>query len=282
MLLALATPSVLLSLTCTQSFTWRVTNRSITNLRRAKMAHAATAAPSSSVDPVIKMGLPSPIILGSGSFTRKLILKEMGVQFELIVRSIDEKGIGDRNGDPAELVTMLARAKGDHLVSTLANGDDDSLISLKDRNKSIDGDIGGLIVLTADQVVTHKGSILEKPDSVEEARAFVTKYSESPPRTVGACVLTHIPSGIQVSGVDSAQINFRRSVADGDLVGRLLEDDAPILMCAGGLMVEHPLVKEHIDVIDGTEDSVMGLSKDLVLRLLGELKDRLINDQTDS
>ena len=47
-------------------------------------------------------------------------------------------------------------------------------------------------------------------------------------------------------------------------------------------MVEHPLVKEHIDVIDGTEDSVMGLSKDLVLRLLGELKDRLITDQTVS
>ena len=88
-------------------------------------------------------------------------------------------------------------------------------------------------------------------------------------------MLTHIPSGIQVSGVDSAQINFLPSVADGDLVGKLLEDEAPVLSCAGGLMVEHPLVQAHISGIDGTEDSVMGLSKDLVLRLLDKMKEKL-------
>jgi septum formation protein len=227
-------------------------------------------------DPLTNIGLPSPLILGSGSFTRKLILKEMGINYELVVRSIDEKGIGDRNGDPATLVSTLAKAKGDYLVSSLTNdADEDDVLSTLAKTKKTDGEFGGWVVLTADQVVTHDGAILEKPESIEEACDFVRRYAESAPRTVGACVLTHIPTGIQVCGVDSAQINFRPSVAEGDLVGKLVADDAPVLSCAGGLMVEHPLVQEHISDIDGTEDSVMGLSKDLVLRLLKELNQRL-------
>ena len=54
----------------------------------------------------------------------------------------------------------------------------------------------------------------------------------------------------------------------------------PVLSCAGGLMVEHPAVKEYITGMDGTEDSVMGLSKALVLRLLDELA-ALLQEPTD-
>ena len=61
----------------------------------------------------------------------------------------------------------------------------------------------------------------------------------------------------------------------GEIIDNLLKEDAPVLSCAGGLMIEHPLTREHIDRIDGTEDSVMGLSKDLVTRLLGELRQKL-------
>eukprot|EP00587_Corethron_hystrix_P010682 CAMPEP_0113319228 /NCGR_PEP_ID=MMETSP0010_2-20120614/13507_1 /TAXON_ID=216773 ORGANISM="Corethron hystrix, Strain 308" /NCGR_SAMPLE_ID=MMETSP0010_2 /ASSEMBLY_ACC=CAM_ASM_000155 /LENGTH=131 /DNA_ID=CAMNT_0000176741 /DNA_START=570 /DNA_END=961 /DNA_ORIENTATION=- /assembly_acc=CAM_ASM_000155 len=130
--------------------------------------------------------------------------------------------------------------------------------------------------MTADQVVTHEGSILEKPINIEEARSFVSGYAKAPPSTVGSVTLCHIPSNIRVTGVDSATIRFFPSVAETeggkDLVQKLLEDNAPILSCAGGLMVEHPLVKEHIEKIEGTEASVMGLSKELVLHLLKELK----------
>jgi len=33
--------------------------------------------------------LPQPLILAPGSFTRKLILKEMGIDFHLLVKLID-------------------------------------------------------------------------------------------------------------------------------------------------------------------------------------------------
>ena len=123
-------------------------------------------------------------------------------------------------------------------------------------------------------------STYEKPENQEEAKDFVARYGKMPPSTVGSCVLTHIPSGIQVSGVDTATIHFRETVATSNLIERLIADGEPVMSCAGGLMVEHPYVKEHLERIDGTEDSVMGLSKDLVLRLLGELSEKIKTQNT--
>ena len=220
-------------------------------------------------DPVIDLELPSPLILGSGSFTRKLILKEMGINFDLLVMPINEKAIGDRSSSKnvVELVSLLAKAKGDHVAETIAS---DAKI-----RESLKGE--EWIVLTADQVVVQEDSILEKPESIVEAKSMVQSYGSNAPKTVGACVLTHIPSMTQVSGYDSAQINFNESLSENsdDLVDRLLSDNAPVLSCAGGLMIEHPFVREYISSIDGTEDSVMGLSKDLVLKLLKKLKQKL-------
>jgi septum formation protein len=235
----------------------------------------AAGVGASRADPLQELGLPSPLILGSASFTRKLILKEMGIPFRIVVRPIDEQSLGDRSVDPPrELVLNLATAKMDHLVREIRAGRCDD--ELFDRQESPAGaNENEYVVLTGDQVVTCNGEILEKPRSVEEARSMVGRYATHPPSTVGSAVLTHLPSGRQVSGVDTATIHFAPTIS-GDLVDQLLEyDDAPILSCAGGLMVEHPKVREHLVRIDGTEDSVMGLSKDLVLRLLAELAQSL-------
>jgi len=216
------------------------------------------------------------MILGSGSYTRKLILKEMGIDFQVIKRPIDERSIGDRasGSDPQTLVVTLAKAKMEHLVEQILNGNCDAELP-PDIPES------GYLLLTGDQVVTHNGCILEKPESIEQAKSFCQRYASSPPSTVGSCIITHIPSKLEVMGVDAATILFRSSIADvdddgKDVVDRMVAEGAPILDCAGGLMVEHPLVREHVDRINGTEDSVMGLSKPLVLRLLKELKQKLM------
>lgn len=263
----------------------------ISNITRNRSAFVTsllmTSSPSTTNNPLVDFGLPSPMVLGSGSYTRKLILKEMGIDYILKVRPIDEKKLGDRSlgSDPQKLVLTLAKAKGDHLVQGLVdptiktgnffNSEEfDEVIDVKhDLSYYNQGD--ECIILTADQVVTHANIILEKPVDIVEAKSFVERYAESPPATVGAVVLTHLPSMIQVSGVDTATIHFKKSVRECNLIDKLLEDDAPVLDCAGGLMVEHPLVKEHIIKIDGTEDSVMGLSKDLVLSLMRSMKEQL-------
>jgi septum formation protein len=225
-------------------------------------------------DPLAIYGFPQPLLLGSASFTRKLILKEMNVNYHIVVRAIDEQGLGDRERDaPADLVRTLAQAKMDHLVREIQAGNcRDDLPKSTDTDATTDK--RSWIVLTGDQVVTCNGEILEKPESIEQARDFVARYAHHPPSTVGSCVLTHLPSGVSVSGVDTATIHFLETIP-ADLIDRLVADDQPVLSCAGGLMVEHPLVKEYIHSIDGTEDSVMGLSKDLVLQLLEELSKKL-------
>jgi len=264
--------------------------------------------PEQKQDPLTQRGLPTPLILGSGSFTRKLILTEMKIPFLLKVKSIDEKSIGDRRDGSyegaRELVLTLARAKADALVSSLTEfsnenmqRDDDGQLEQSNQQASdfmdkncmalpTSHNINGWVILTADQVVTHDNKILEKPKDIAQAKEYVQSYAVSNPSTVGAVVLTHIPSGICVEGVDTAQIRFKPSVANGgeyhdgsDLISRLLELNEPVLSCAGGLMVEHELVKKHIEGIDGTEDSVMGLSKDLVLSLMEELGNKLREDR---
>jgi septum formation protein len=235
---------------------------------------AAAAASSSSLDPL--QDLPQPLILGSASFTRKLILREMGINFAIVVRPIDEGAIGSRETDtPEELVRTLSRAKMDHLVSEIEAGRcNDDLPTRTDSGKQ------DWIILTADQVVTCNGKILEKPVDVNQAKQFVAQYGRYPCSTVGNVVLTHWPSRISVSGLHVATIHFSDTLTEtaaSRLVDDLLHEDAPILSCAGGLMVEHPLTRQYIDHIEGTEDSIMGLDKQTVANLLDQLRLQLAN-----
>jgi len=231
--------------------------------------------PTTTTNPMIPLGLPTPLLLGSASFTRKLILKEMGVDFVKLVRPIDEKAIGDRDSEePSALVSRLGHAKMDHLVQEIQSGRCDDELPNKERSSDEKNNYD-YVVLTADQVVTCDGQILEKPESLSEARDFVSRYGTHAPSTVGSVVLHHVATGRRVSGTDTATIQFRSDTPAATLVDRLVERNEPVLSCAGGLMVEHPLVKQYITGIDGTEDSVMGLSKELVLKLLNELADQI-------
>eukprot|EP00551_Chaetoceros_affinis_P009231 CAMPEP_0203683000 /NCGR_PEP_ID=MMETSP0090-20130426/47294_1 /ASSEMBLY_ACC=CAM_ASM_001088 /TAXON_ID=426623 /ORGANISM="Chaetoceros affinis, Strain CCMP159" /LENGTH=273 /DNA_ID=CAMNT_0050552121 /DNA_START=785 /DNA_END=1606 /DNA_ORIENTATION=+ len=246
-------------------------------------------------DPLSQLNLPSPLILGSNSFTRKLILQEMNIPFLLKVKPIDEYEIGIRDDESHahNLVVTLAKAKADALVQGIldsnsnnhhkdenANDNDDNDNDQDDKFNlklpNYDQHSSEYIILTADQVVTCNNNILEKPKSIEESHEFICQYGTHPPKTVGSVVLTHLPSRKSVCGVDVSTIYFNKRLGEESeyrqLVERLLGDGAPILSCAGGLMVEHPFVEEYIERIDGSVDGVMGLSKDLVCRLLEELK----------
>jgi septum formation protein len=115
------------------------------------------------------------------------------------------------------------------------------------------------------QVVVHEGHILEKPESEEEARSFIAGYAASPPSTVGSVRVTNLSTGASCQDVDVATVHF--SPIPAATVDELLRE-GDCMYCAGGLMVEHPLVVPHITRMEGTQDSIMGLSKLLVMRLL--------------
>ena len=67
------------------------------------------------------------------------------------------------------------------------------------------------------------------------------------------------------SCVARAQVHFGR--LEPDVVDALV-GEGQVMRCAGALMVEHPLVAPRIARMDGALDSVQGLPRALLLRLL--------------
>ena len=111
-----------------------------------------------------------------------------------------------------------------------------------------------------DQVVTFEGRVREKPADLDEARRFAQSYSGRSCSTVG-CVITHdILHGTRRVAVHEATVSFGEFPPT--LVDDILaSDDGPVvLQCAGGLMVEHPLLRPHVRGVEGGVDSIMGLS----------------------
>ncbi|CAM9651566.1 unnamed protein product [Phaeothamnion confervicola] len=225
-------------------------------------------------------GSAGPMILGSKSFTRRLILEEMGYTPIVRTADIDERAVGDRESDPFALVLALGLAKADALLPRLqaeriaeerrGDGDNGNGGGSSGSSGSSSGLGGAQILLTGDQVVVHDGRVIEKPADFAEVRRNIRAYAVTPPRTVGSVVLTDLVSGCRVSGSDAATIHF--APIPEPVVEQLIASAGDILLCcAGGLMAEHPLVTPYLEQIDGTMDSVLGLSKPLVRRLMAEL-----------
>ncbi|PNH02386.1 Maf-like protein [Tetrabaena socialis] len=87
----------------------------------------------------------------------------------------------------------------------------------------------------------------------------------SPASTVGAMLATDLASGRTAEGVERSYIHFRPIPAD---VRHQLVEEGEVFYCAGGLMVEHPLLEPHIERLEGSQCSIMGLGKQLLMRLL--------------
>lgn len=115
-------------------------------------------------------------------------------------------------------------------------------------------------------MVVHEGRILEKPESEAEARSFLEGYGRTPPSTVGSVLVTNLATRAQAQDLDTAIIHFK-PIPPATIDG-LMQDVESWSTSAGGLRVEHPLLKPYLVGIDGTQDSVMGLSKLLTMRLL--------------
>ncbi|XP_052195195.1 uncharacterized protein LOC127803177 isoform X1 [Diospyros lotus] len=194
------------------------------------------------------------IILGSSSMARRQILAEMGYKFAIMTADIDEKSI--RKDKPEELVTALAEAKADAIISRIQS------------TSQLGEDTDTTLLITADTVVVYEGTIREKPSSKEEARQFIKGYSGGHAAVVGSVLVTNLKTGVRKGGWDRAEVYFHdipEEVIDS------LVDDGIMHNVAGGLMLEHPLTLPFVDTVVGTADSVMGLSKSLTEKLIQEV-----------
>lgn len=135
-----------------------------------KHPHPTPISPPSH-PPVSQLSLAMKVVLGSESRWRRKLLEDAGMEFSAVTAGIDEKGIAagfaDRSrADASQLTVEIAKSKAEALIAAKKVGED-------------------ALLITSDQVVVHGGKIREKPESPEEARAYLQSYT-----TEAACTVS--------------------------------------------------------------------------------------------
>ena len=185
------------------------------------------------------------LILGSSSWSRQAILKRNGFVFEIMSPDIDEKSI--RFDDPAKLVTAIAEAKMDAILTKLTEP---------------------AFVITSDQVVVSDGLVMEKPVSIDEAKEHLIRHRSIAPETVTAVCVANTVTGQRVCKVDVAKVYFS-SIPD-ELIDRLISE-CRVMDCCGSYIVNDPIIDPYIDHIEGTIESIEGLPLELTQSLLKQV-----------
>ena len=182
------------------------------------------------------------IILGSQSKGRAAVLQQAGIVFETKKPVVDEKSI--RHPDPTQLTLVLARAKSQALLKEISEP---------------------ALLIASDQVVAWNGTILEKPETPEQARVFLQGYAAHPAETVTSVVVTNTVTGKAYEGTDIVRIWFHP--LDANLIEELVNDPATYTY-AGGFGIQDARLEKYIQKIEGAMDSVMGLPIELTKTLL--------------
>lgn len=186
------------------------------------------------------------IILGSASEARKKIMEKMSLEFSVMPSGIDEKAI--RSDNPEKLVLLISRAKAEELIKKITKP---------------------VILITADQVCSCNGRILEKPKNEEEVWEWTRMYEKYRVDTINGIVLINTETGKSIEKVDISKVWFK-PILD-DVVEKLIEE-GNVYNRAGAFSLEDPLFKPYILKIEGSIDSIEGLPGEMIEKLLKEIK----------
>ncbi|MFN8528330.1 MAG: Maf family protein [Anaerolineae bacterium] len=149
-------------------------------------------------------------ILASGSPRRRELLTDMGITFTVIKPDIEEKR---RAGEtPIAYVTRLSREKALAVSARLDQGADEAALILAADTT---------VILAADTLGVEDGTgeILEKPASVEDARAMLTRL-RGRPHTVATALtlLKKVPgAAVQLDTRVTQSIVYMRQYSDAEM-----------------------------------------------------------------
>ncbi|MEO0671574.1 MAG: Maf family nucleotide pyrophosphatase [Pseudomonadota bacterium] len=189
------------------------------------------------------------LVLGSGSPTRKRLLENAGIAFEVIKPNVDEDAIRAvmlADGDaqvPADVAEVLARAKAEDVRTR----------------------VSGRAVLASDQVLALGDALLAKPKTMDDARDRLLDLRGKTHQLHTAAVLVKGDTDLW-SMVSTVDVTFRDY--DAAFVGRYLAAaGSDVLSSVGAYEVEGVGV-QLIEKISGDLFSVQGLPMIEVLAAL--------------
>lgn len=176
------------------------------------------------------------IILASGSPRRKLLLEQMGINFEIIVPEVDESNI--KNLDPEELVLHLATEKGKWVIN-------------QNRNAGF--------YISADTIVVHNHKVLGKPGTTKDAAEMLRVLSGATHSVLTGCFLAEADD----EGTIQKELSFsvETKVTFSDLnnmeIQRYVKSGSPMDK-AGSYGIQDDLGALFVERIDGDYYNVVG------------------------
>lgn len=200
------------------------------------------------------MAEPLPLILASGSKIRREILTGAGLDFDVIVKPVDEAAIKSamlaEGAKPREIADALAEAKALRVSRALQS----------------DGRSG--LVIGADQVMVMEGELFDKPVSMEAARERLIAMRGKRHELVGSVVVAL--DGQPVWRFVSETKLWVRDFSDAFLDNYLDQEGELVTKSVGAYRFEG-LGSQLFTKVEGDFFSILGLS---LLPLLQYLRDR--------
>lgn len=176
------------------------------------------------------LNLPYSLILGSGSPRRKKMLNDLGLDFTSV--SIDVHEDYPIHLSPEDVPVFLAKKKSNHYQG-----------NLKDT-----------VLITADTVVVHNHTILEKPKDEEDAVRMLTELSGDTHKVITGVCLRSEKKRIAFSSETSVQ--FR--ALEADEIIRYISDYKPFDK-AGSYGIQEWIGCVGVKRINGCFYNVVGL-----------------------
>lgn len=178
------------------------------------------------------------IVLASASPRRKMLLSQMGFEFE-VIPSKGEEVI--TSTDPASIVSELSLAKALEVANRLTEN----------------GDPGDLLVIGADTIVVKDDKILGKPGDEAEAFEMLTSLSGRTHQVYTGVSLIKILGGRETmtSFAEKTEVNVAK-LSPGEIRDYIATKDP--MDKAGGYGIQGPFGK-YISGITGDYNNVVGL-----------------------
>ncbi|KAI9187602.1 hypothetical protein H9P43_001992 [Blastocladiella emersonii ATCC 22665] len=205
------------------------------------------------------------VVLGSSSKFRRGIVAHLlptdasaspRVTLDYAVPDIDEKAVGLAEraaNDASALTAAVAHAKTDALepVVRARYAADDRVV----------------LLITSDQVIVNNGEIREKPESPEQAKAYLTSYAKHPAEAVNGIVVTDVKTGRRVARVEIG-VQHWRAIPEHVMDAVIAKGE--IMHCAGGFMIDDELLQPYLAERIGDEDTIIGMPLQCTRELLEE------------
>ncbi|MDP8253254.1 MAG: Maf family protein [Candidatus Kaelpia aquatica] len=181
------------------------------------------------------------IILASGSKARQDLLRQIGLDFSVVIPVVEEER--ELRFKPEDLVISNALKKAEDVASKIKSG----------------------IIIGADTVVLSNESIIGKPNSMDQAFAILKEISQKPHWVYTGLAVVNLYSGERYTAYEKTQI-FMRDLSDNEIRDYFKKVNP---MDKAGAFDIQGLGAIFIERIEGCFYNVVGLP---LARLMGMLK----------